>query len=327
MNTVERISTQSVGASGDRRVAVAALACAVLAGGNAVGIRLSNRELAPVWGAGLRFCLAGAALLIVVQIRKIAWPHGRALLGAALFGLLNFAGAFALGYYAFLHIEAGVGGAMLALVPLATLLFAVAHGQEALRPGAVVGGLVAVVGVAVISQASLSKAVPPTAVLAALGSVACFAEAAVMVRSFPPVHPLAMNAVGMTLAGAVLVAGAVVVGEPLAVPRHATTWMALGYLVPMGSIAVFQLYLVVLAHWPASRAVYIDVIVPLVTVVLSGVILGERMGADLARGGFLILLGVYLGAVRPMKPSRLSPVSSTAHHLRRNDSLAVERTN
>jgi hypothetical protein len=27
----------------------------LLAGGNAVGVRFSNRELAPLWGAGLRF--------------------------------------------------------------------------------------------------------------------------------------------------------------------------------------------------------------------------------------------------------------------------------
>ena len=33
---------------------------ALLAGGNAVGIRVSNRELDPLWGAGLRFLLRPA---------------------------------------------------------------------------------------------------------------------------------------------------------------------------------------------------------------------------------------------------------------------------
>jgi hypothetical protein len=31
-----------------------------LAGGNAVGVRVSNRELDPPWGAGLRFLLAAS---------------------------------------------------------------------------------------------------------------------------------------------------------------------------------------------------------------------------------------------------------------------------
>ena len=34
----------------------------VLAGGNAVGVRVSNRELDPLWGAGLRFALAACLL-------------------------------------------------------------------------------------------------------------------------------------------------------------------------------------------------------------------------------------------------------------------------
>jgi hypothetical protein len=51
--------------SGNRdRVALACfLASAVLAGGNGVSIRFSNRELPPLWGAGLRFALAYYALL------------------------------------------------------------------------------------------------------------------------------------------------------------------------------------------------------------------------------------------------------------------------
>ncbi len=43
----------------DRVTLAMFLLVSVLAGGNAVGIRFSNRELDPFWGAGLRF--AGAA--------------------------------------------------------------------------------------------------------------------------------------------------------------------------------------------------------------------------------------------------------------------------
>ena len=283
----------------DRSALTSALACAVLAGGNGVCVRLSNRELTALWGAGLRFCLAGVTLVVVVRLRRFPVPRGRALRGAVLYGLLNFAGAFALAYYGLVRIEAGLGGALLGLVPLATLLLAAAHGQEELRSDAMLGGLFALAGVAVISRASLDAAVPPASVLALLGSVACFAEAAVVVRRFPPVHPVTMNAVGMSVAGAVLVAGAIVTGESLVVPRQAATWIALAYLVPIGSILVFMLYLSVLERWPASRAVYIDVLIPPVTVVLSAFLLDEQVGPELVAGGLLILMGVYLGAIRP----------------------------
>jgi hypothetical protein len=42
----------------DERTSLAFITMSVLAGGNAVAIRFSNRELDPLWGAGLRFLLA-----------------------------------------------------------------------------------------------------------------------------------------------------------------------------------------------------------------------------------------------------------------------------
>jgi hypothetical protein len=56
-------SVSLVATSGGERVALTAfLSYTALAGGNAVGIRFSNRELAPLWRAGLRFALAAALL-------------------------------------------------------------------------------------------------------------------------------------------------------------------------------------------------------------------------------------------------------------------------
>jgi len=56
-----------VAASDGERVALTAFVTyTVLAGGNAVCIRFSNRELAPLWGASLRFALAAALLLTLV---------------------------------------------------------------------------------------------------------------------------------------------------------------------------------------------------------------------------------------------------------------------
>src|SRR5215207_676525 len=57
----------------------------VLAGGNAVAIRFSNRELDPLWGAGLRFALAAALLVALMAILRLAPPRGRALRGAVLY--------------------------------------------------------------------------------------------------------------------------------------------------------------------------------------------------------------------------------------------------
>jgi hypothetical protein len=89
----------------------------VLGGGNAVCIRFSNRELAPLWGASLRFTLAAMLLLAVVAVLRLKIPRGRALYGTLLYGAVTFGGAFALAYYAFVHVHAGFGQLVLALVP------------------------------------------------------------------------------------------------------------------------------------------------------------------------------------------------------------------
>ena len=56
------------------RVALASfVAGALLAGGNGVSIRFSNRELPPLWGAGLRFSLAAALLLLASEGVLVGW--------------------------------------------------------------------------------------------------------------------------------------------------------------------------------------------------------------------------------------------------------------
>src|ERR671920_204648 len=297
-------------------VTAAFAAIAVLVGGNVVGIRFSNRELDPLWGAGLRFALAATVLGAAMAVLRLELPRGRALTGALLFGLLDVGGAFALGYYALVELHAGFGSILLALVPLATLLLAVLQGQERLRVVAVTGTLVALTGVALMSRAPLRDSLPPLSLLAALGSAVCIAQATVLVRRFPPVHPVTMNAVAMTAGAAVLIAGSMLAGESVTVPQRAATWIALGYLVVVGSVVVFVLFLFVLRHWAASRTAYVYVVVPFVTVALSAWLDDEPVGAGLVFGGILVVTGVYVGALRPARtpPTLPEPALGPALH-------------
>ena len=288
----------------------------VLAGGNAVGVRVSNRELDPLWGAGLRFLLAAGLLGAVVAVMRLTLPRGRALLGVLLYGTLIFGGAFGFAYYALVRIHAGLGQTLLALVPLATLLLAVLQRQERLRLAAVVGTLLSIAGIGVVSGVSGSESLPALSLLAVLGAVLCFAQATVLVRHFPPVHPLTTNAVAMAVGATMLVAVSLLLDESIVLPERNATWLALAYLVVLGSGPVFVLYLVVVRLWSASRAAYTFVLIPLVTVVLSAWIDDEPIGAGLVLGGPLVLAGVYVGALRPGAGTALpTPVGErTAEH-------------
>jgi drug/metabolite transporter (DMT)-like permease len=283
----------------DERTALAAFfAMSVLAGGNAVAIRFSNRELDPLWGACLRFALAATLLAAIMALLRVSVPRGRALAGAVLYGAFGIGGAFALAYYGLVDVHAGLGQTVLALVPLATLFLVFLQRQERLRPSGVIGGLLALAGIAVMSGATVRADVPALSLLALVGSALCFAQAAILVRRFPPVHPVAMNAVAMGTGAVLLLAGSLLARETFELPQQAETWLALAYLVPVGSVLVFVLYLVVLRYWEASRAAYEFVLIPVVTVVLSAWLDNEPLGLGLLIGGPLVLLGVYVGALR-----------------------------
>ena len=241
--------------AGDRVALGAFIAAALLAGGNAVGIRFSNRELDPLWGAGVRFSLAAAILLVLMVGLRLSLPRGRALIGAMVFGALTVGISFSLLYYALLRLQAGFVQTLLALVPLVTLLLAIAGRQERFRIGPLVGSLLALAGIFLMVNAPTEGAVPMLSVLATLGSVLCAAQGGVVVRAFPPVHPVVMNAVAMLVGAAMLLIASALVGESWMIPRRSETWMILAFLVVIDSILVSVLYLVVLRHWDVNRPV------------------------------------------------------------------------
>ena len=76
--------------------ALGAFVTAVLIGGsNFVAIRYSNRELDPLWGAGLRFALAALVFGVLCAALRLSLPRGRTLGLVLAYGLLAFAGATA----------------------------------------------------------------------------------------------------------------------------------------------------------------------------------------------------------------------------------------
>jgi drug/metabolite transporter (DMT)-like permease len=141
-----------------------------------------------------------------------------------------------------------------------------------------------------------AEAVPLLSLLAIVGAAFAIAETGVVVKSLPRAHPLANNAVAMGVGGIVLLALALVAGESLIVPAQAETLVAVAYLVVIGSVALFMLFLYVIERWTASATSYSLLLMPLPAAVGGALLLGEPITLALIVGGALILLGVYLGA-------------------------------
>jgi drug/metabolite transporter (DMT)-like permease len=102
----------------------------------------------------------------------------------------------------------------------------------------------------------------------------------------------------MVAATPLLIGASFLAGESWPVPQQGETWIALLYLAGVGSIAVFLLHVFVLQSWSASRTAFVMVLIPFVTVVLSAWLDQEPITPALVLGGLLILVGVYVGALR-----------------------------
>jgi len=179
-----------------------------------------------------------------------------------------------------------------------TLFFAWAHGLEKLRWRGVLGALIAIAGVSISVARGFSGAVHVPAVLAVVAAAASLAEGAVVFKLFPRSHPLASNAVAFTAGAPVLFVLSRLAGERWILPNTANTWVAFGYLVVIGSVVQFYLYVYVLSRWTASATSYSFLLVPVATVVIAALLLGEAITAPFLVGAALVLAGVWVGAIQ-----------------------------
>jgi drug/metabolite transporter (DMT)-like permease len=281
----------------DVRILIAFIFVVIIGGSNAVAVRFSNLELPPFWGAATRFAVAAIIFWVIVLVRGIALPKGRSLLGASILGLLTVGGSYAFLYWALLRVQAGFTMIVLALVPLLTLIFAVLHGLETFKWRGLVGAFIAFAGIILSISGGLGGEIPILSLLALIAAGVCLAEGTVVYKYFPKSHPVATNAVSVSIGAALLFALSFLVGERWILPTASNTWTAFLYLSLIGSVLLFYLYLFVLSNWTASATSYSFLLFPVSATLIGAWLAGEDITLMFILGGVFVMAGVYLGAI------------------------------
>ena len=280
----------------DRRILLAFVGVVLLAGSNIVAVRFSNRELDPFWGAGIRFLGASVILWVLASRARHPLPRGKALTGALVYGVLSFLIAYAFFYWGSQEVPAGLGGTVMASVPLLTVLLAAAHRLERLRLRAIVGAVVALAGIALMSSDALSGDVSVLSVLAVVVAAAAAAESGIVLKLLTSAHPVVTNTIGMSVGAVLLLLLSLFAGESWNAPTSPSVWAALGYLI-VASPFLFMLIVYVIGRWTATGASYQFVLFPIVSVIGGALVLDEEITASLVLGAPLVILGVYVGAL------------------------------
>lgn len=282
--------------SPDRGTLASFVVVVLLSGANAVAIQFIVRELPPFWSGAVRYAIAALVFAALAVHRRERFPRGRALGGVLAYGAMMFGVGSAFVNWGLAGMSAGLAQIIYGLTPLLTLVLASAHGDEPFRLRPLIGALLALAGIALaFGQAGGGTATWPRALAIFLGALST-AEATVMARRQGDVPPLATNTLAMIAGALTLLLVSLVAGEPRGLSASVETWLAMGYLILLGSLLLYFLFLVVVRRWTASATSYVFVLAPLATIALVW-LAGEPVTPLLLAGGALVVAGVWYGAL------------------------------
>lgn len=297
MNGLTSKQNAAAVSSPDKLTLLAYAFVVLFAGTNFVAVRFTVAELPPFWGATLRFAAAALIFWGIVFLRRSPFPDRRTLLGILLYGFLSIGASYAFLYWGLQSIPAGLTSVFIALAPLMTLFFAFFHGIETFRWRGLIGGFLALAGIAYAFFEQPGEALPTLSVLAIIAGVACIAESTVVIKMIPKSDPFVTNALAITVGAVTLVILSLIAGESWSLPTQTATWISIIYLTVFGSVIMFYLFLFIIRRWTASATSFQFVLFPFVTVIVAGLLADETVNSAFIFGGALTLIGVWIGAL------------------------------
>lgn len=271
-------------------------------GGSPVAMRIGFGELPPFWLSFLRYGLGALIFWMLIFVKKMQLPKGRALLGPLLYGFFGIGLSYMFLAWGLVHLPASLAAIFLALIPLLTVLFSSFQGVERLSLRNIFGAILSVVGTIIaVGAASSFTSISFLPIASLVLGAALLAEGGILIKRYTPVQPIVTNAIAMTVGSFILALVSVISGETWKVPVETKTWIALAYLVFFVAGVALLLYLEVLEKWTVSATSYGFVIIPFVTAVISAVLLKEHITVNFIIGLLIVVAGVMIGALLRQK--------------------------
>jgi drug/metabolite transporter (DMT)-like permease len=267
-----------------------------------VGIRVANETIPPMLAGGLRFLVAGGLLLpIALSLGDRAGDRPKAAQwkGAAVVALLMMFGGNGGIVWAERTIPSGMAGLAIATVPLwMVAIDRVVLGHR--QPRMVVIGLaVGFVGAALlVGGNALEGDIDMGGLILALGAAASWAVGSIYQRHAAlPERPLVAAGMEMVVAALLFFLVGGLIGEfgdfhPSTVSR--ASWIAVAYLVVVGSWIGFTCYLWLLRNARTSLVATYAYVTPIGAVIVGSLILDESFTATTLIAGALIVVAVAL---------------------------------
>lgn len=289
----------------------AAIAAIILVWGvNNVAAKVATQALPPLFMGGARFAIA--LILLIPVLARPPWPPWRQALPVMLlagplhFGLVYIAFAVA-------HSLSPLVVALQLWIPMTTF-FAWRILGETMRPAAILGMVVAFVGVGLMTLDPQGGADLPGIGIGVVAS-GLWALATVLMRRTTAVRPLKMQAL-TSLAGApVLLAASAIFERNLAeqaIQAGWFVWSLVAWAAVASTIGATALLFWLVQRREAGRVTPWFLLTPLVSCTFGVLMLHDRLSLQLVLGGGATLAGVALVALAERRALDTAQASAVA---------------
>jgi len=256
----------------------------------------------PLLLAAARTLTAGLIMFpLAMRSRRqagLGWPSRAEWLGCAIVGVLLLVanGVVGIGEKT---VPSGLAALLVATVPLWLLGIDAGLNHARLGLAPLAGLALGLAGVGLLSGLGARAAgISAWAVVLILAAAAAWALGTIMARRVTlPASPLLASGMQLLCGGAVLLALSASTGEfgSLRLAEvSARSWLALGYLIVVGSIVAFSAYGIAVRALPTATVATYAYVNPVIAVLLGTLILNERLTPAMLGGGALIVGAVVL---------------------------------
>ena len=304
-----------------RRVSLVAWVCLLIVwvvwGSTYLAIKVGVQTMPPLLMAAARNLVAGLAMFpLALRSRRAGaraagpagrpWPTRAEWLGCAIVGILLLVanGVVGVGEKT---VPSGLAALLVATVPLWLLSLDAALNHARLGLAPLAGLALGLAGVALLSGlGGGSHGTSLVGVVIILGAAAMWALGTIMAgRVTLPSSPALASGMQLLCGGAALLVLAAGTGEFSSfrlAQVSARSWLALAYLIVVGSIVAFSAYGIAVRSLPTATVATYAYVNPVIAVLLGTLILNERLTPAMIGGGVLIVGAVVL-VVRRSPPA------------------------
>jgi drug/metabolite transporter (DMT)-like permease len=258
-------------------------------------IKIAVVQASPLAVATFRILTGSLILIVILKLRGTPISMNRDLAKKFMIsGFFNMSLPYILIASGEQYIESALAGILNGLTPFFALLFVAAGNRgEKLGTKKIIGVVLGFAGLCVLlfphfRDRNIDSL---TGVLLVTIAAACYGWATVYTKkNLVGLPPLVAPAFQLFMGGILLIPALLLFGEPARIAEtHASFWLAIGCLSVFGTAMAYFLYFKIIENTEASFVTLVTYIVPIISIALGVLVLGEQITWSSMLGAIIIL--------------------------------------